>query len=93
MHDAIEEILNTIDQGYIFDSHYIIEQLIKKNSDAYLNFASAINTQTKKTLAVHGQIGKEIAKFEGRTIQRLGNRACSENIHDNSSKCTAWQKI
>ena len=93
MQRAIEEVLGGIKKGYVFDSHYVISQLIKFHSDAYLNFASGISANSGKTLAVHGQIGKEIAKFEPSTVSRLKNMSLSENIHGNSSECTAWEKL
>lgn len=93
MQGAINEILSNIPGGHVFDSHYVISQLIKNHSDVYLNFASGISATTGKTLAVHGQIGKEIAKFEPSLLSRLDRMAWSENIHGNSSECTAWEKI
>lgn len=93
MQQAITKVLDGIPKGYIFDSHYVISQLIKSHSDVYLNFASSISANSDKTLAVHGQIGKEIAKLEPSTISRRKNLSWSENIHGNSSKCTAWEKL
>lgn len=93
MQNAISQILNEIPGGAIFDSHYVVSQLIKFHSDVYLTFASEISASSDKTLAVHGQIGKEIAKFESQSILRLDNMSWSENIHGNSSKCTAWKKL
>lgn len=92
MHNSIQNIINKIKSGYIFDSHFVIAQLIKFDSDAYLDFASSIITSSDKTLAVHGKIGQEIAKHEGVIIQRLPNKSWSENIHGNASECTCWQK-
>jgi len=93
MHNVILEVLNGIPKGKIFDSHYVISQLIKYHSDVYLTFASGINAGSGRTLAVHGQIGKEIAKFESDSISRIANMSWSENIHGNSSECTAWEKL
>lgn len=93
MQNTIEEILNRIPKGKVFDSHYVISQLIKHHSDIYLTFASGINASSDRTLAVHGQIGREIAKFESDSISRIANMSWSENIHGNPSECTAWQKL
>lgn len=93
MEQAIQEILDEIPGGYVFDSHFIIARLIKHHSDEYLIFASGISAATEKTLAVHGNIGQEIAKFEGRAIRRLDHESWSENIHGNASNCTCWQKV
>lgn len=93
MQNAISEILNEIPGGKMFDSHYVISQLIKYHSDVYLTFAGGINAGSDRTLAVHGQIGKEIAKFESGLILRIDNMSWSENIHGDPSKCTAWRKL
>ena len=99
MQDAIADILSKIEKGCIFDSHYIITQLIKYYSDVYLEYACGIKFSTNKTLSVHGHIGQEIANFESTSdelqiqIRRLDNMSWSENIHGNSSKCTAWVKL
>lgn len=93
MNNAISEILDRIPSDCVFDSHYVISQLIKYYSDVYLTFASDINASSDKTLAVHGQIGKEIARFEPTIIGRISNVSWSENIHGNSNRCTAWEKL
>ena len=93
MQNAISQILNKIPRGTIFDSHYVIFQMIKFHSDVYLNFASGISASSNKTMAVHGQIGKEIAKFELNSISRIDNMSWSKNIHGNPSGCTAWKKL
>lgn len=93
MQNAISKILNGIPKGKVFDSHYVISQLIKYHSDVYLNFSSAINANSDKTLAVHGLIGKEIAKFESNLISRIANMSWSENIHGRPSECTAREKL
>ncbi len=93
MRNAISVILNGIAKGKVFDSHFVISQLIKYHSDVYLTFASGINASTDKTLAVHRQIGKEIATFESGSISRIANMSWSENIHGNPSKCAAWEKL
>jgi hypothetical protein len=94
MRQAIQSILNHIPSDTHFDSHFIISRLIKEQSDTYLVFASkGKSTGTLgKTLSVHGRIGKEIAKFEGKLIQNK-QKAWSENIHEIPSKCTSWCKI
>ncbi len=56
MQNSIRTILSKIPKGMIFDSHYIITQLIKHHSDEYLRFAGQINTEDKRTLITHGKI-------------------------------------
>jgi len=93
MQNTIADILDNIPNGKIFDSHFVISQLIKYHSDIYLSYASGINASSDLTLTVHGHIGKEIAKFESVSISRITSMSWSENIHGNPSECTAWKKI
>ena len=93
MQDALRKIISGIPCGCVFDSHYVISTLIQKHSDAYLNFADTLVSNESKTLNMHGKIGQEIAKFEEELTKRLPDDSWSLNIHQNSSKCTAWKKI
>lgn len=92
MKNAIRAIVDEIPSGRIFDSHFVINRLIKHYSDEYLLFATTINATTDKTLAVHGKIGQEIAKLSDSIVNQLPYQAWSENIHGNPSDCTCWQK-
>ena len=89
---AIEELINEVKKNHIFDSHYITNNLLKKYSDDYLNYASSIATKSNKTLTIHGNIGKEIAKFEPSLLERIDLMSWSDNIHEEASSCTCWKK-
>ncbi len=93
MKNAIQSIVNEVPKGHIFDSHFIINELIKRFSDKYLAFVSnfAMGNQNI-TLTSHGKIGQEINKLDGSILQKIGD-AWSENIHKNPSKCTCWKKM
>lgn len=93
MQNAIRLIVDEIPSGKIFDSHFIISRLIKFHSDIYLSFASTINSESYKTIAVHGKIGQEIAKFKNSLLRKLPEQSWSENIHGNANECTCWQKL
>lgn len=43
MKDVIREIINSIPKNFIFDSHFVINQIIKNYSDEYLQFAAQFN--------------------------------------------------
>jgi hypothetical protein len=92
MNNAIREIIETIPKDHIFDSHYIISQLIKKYTDIYHTFSSSIDADSDKTLIVHGNIGQIISTFENDLVKKQNNLSWSENIHGNSSECAAWLK-
>lgn len=91
MRESIQLIINEIPTGLIFDSHFIINELIKRFSDEYLTFISSLtNDSGNITLIAHGNIGKEINRQNN--IELVGE-AWSENIHKKPSKCTCWRKI
>jgi hypothetical protein len=88
----IQEIIKKIPKGRIFDSHYVINQLISEYSDEYLNFASSIAVDSrKKTIVVHGQIGMEIKKLSD-LVEQMQGEFWSDNIRGNASECTGWRK-
>ena len=91
--EAIENIVEEIKPGHIFDSHFVIQQLIKKYSDEYINFTSDYANGDALTLSSHQGVGSEIKKFNGQLVERLDFDSWSENIHGNCSKCAAWKKI
>jgi hypothetical protein len=90
---AIREIIDRVQSGHIFDSHYVIEELIKKYSDDYLEFASSISCSLNRTLTVHGNIAQEIARLEPAIISRMKELSWSNNIHGNASSCICWKKL
>ncbi len=92
MENAIRTIVNEIPQGCVFDSHFVINELIKRFSDEYLSFAARFaGANQQPTLPAHGQIGQEINKLDPTVIEKIGE-AWSENIHKTPSRCTCWRK-
>lgn len=91
--EAIESVVSEIEPGYIFDSHFVIKQLIKRDSDSYLRFCCQYADSNEVTLTAHQQIGQEIKKFDNNLVKRQGFESWSENIHSKASKCAAWKRI
>ena len=91
MENALRIIVDGVPQGCIFDSHFVINELVKRFSDEYLSFASRFAGGQQPTLAARGQIGQEINKLDRTVIERIGD-AWSENIHKTPSLCTCWKK-
>ncbi|MDR1813162.1 MAG: hypothetical protein LBQ87_10090 [Candidatus Fibromonas sp.] len=104
MENAIKEIIGKIHKGKIFDSHYVINQLISDHSDVYLLFASElISSQktTKKldiTAYVHSQISKKIGTLD---LSDLVTRVKldvkktefrSINVRGNATDCAGWKR-
>ena len=90
---AIEELIKAVPKDCIFDTHHIINNLIKKYSDAYLAYAASFKSSYKVTLTLHGNIGKEIAKLEPALIERMPLKSYSDNVHGESSVCACWRKL
>lgn len=91
---SIESILQDIDVGYFFDSHYVVDSLIRDFSDDYLRIAQRIDTKTNNlTLRIHQKIGHLIAEFEGSLVERQPAQSWSMNIHGNGSPCALWKRI
>ena len=91
--NCIKAILEIIDVGCIFDSHYVINRGIKEFSDEYIRFVSKHADSNEPTLTAHQMIGHEIAKFEGILVERQKGQSWSENIHGNGSTCALWKRI
>lgn len=87
MKNTIATIINKIPRGSIFDAHTIINYLIQKYTEIYL---SSYNLATSLSIH-HGNIAREVAKFEKSTIVKNGN-SWSMNIHKKYSKCKCWRK-
>jgi len=93
MKNAIQEIIKKVPKGKIFDSHYVINQLISDYSDEYLTFVSSVADSSRKTVSVHGLIGKEIKNLSD-LVEQVGEAGdfWSDNIRGNASECTGWRK-
>jgi hypothetical protein len=92
--ECIEKILEDVQVGCFFDSHYVVNRMIKKFSDDYLRISLKINHETNNlTLRVHQQIGHLIAAFEGKLVERQTDQSWSLNIHGNYSTCALWKRI
>ena len=91
--DAIRQIVKKVPRGCIFDSHFVLSQLIRLFSDEYLSFAGKFARSGKQpTLPTHGQIGRKINRLGKTVVQRIGP-AWSENIHKRPSRCTCWKAL
>ncbi len=92
METAIRTIIADVPQGHIFDSHFVINELVKRFSDQYLSFAARFAVGNPQlTLTAHGRIAQGIDTLDGTVIDRIGD-AWSENIHKILSKCACWRK-
>jgi hypothetical protein len=102
MENAIQKIIKKIPKGKVFDSHYVISQLIAEHSDEYLVFASELINSQKPikrrniTAYVHSQISKKIGEFDSVVRVKLDDEKTkfrSENIRRKASECAGWRKL
>ena len=92
--NCIETILQDIELGSFFDSHFLIDRMIRDFSDDYLRIAQNIDPETTNlTLRVHQQIGNMISNFKDTLVERQQAQSTSMNIHGSESTCALWKRI
>ena len=89
---TIKNILLGIESGCVFDSHYIVNQLVRNYSDEYLRFMSQYKDGARPTLTGHQMIGHAIKRFNGNIVERLPYESWSETIHGTYRPCALWQR-
>lgn len=91
--DFINKIIEPISVGGIFDSHMIIQQMLKKDSKLFYDFIRVVeNADTAQT---HGQLAQIIGNkncHAHKLYEKNEPKSWSENIHGNVSSCTLWVK-
>ena len=83
--ECIEKIVGEIPNGHVFDSHYVIGEIIKRYSDAY-RFASDDETTTQ----MHGRIAQIIGRCQ--CVDKLTDESWSNTIHGKPSQCALWKR-
>lgn len=78
--------------GHVFDSHFVIAYLIKKETDSYLRFIASFDENTVTANMVHGFIAQQIGNCNDLVVQE-NNQAYSENIHGDLSPCALWRRL
>ena len=98
MQRAIEAIIGKIPQGMVFDSHFVINRLIKEYSQVYLSFVAQLFAPSANVTAalVNGRIAlliKDCGNVKRLMIGDQELQSWSENIHTNCNECACWRKI
>lgn len=91
--ESIQEILDGVEKGCFFDSHYVSSSFIKDYSKDYRALEDSIDSDNNLTLRTHQQIGHKIAKFEGTIVERQPAQSFSMNINGKGSSCALWKRI
>ncbi len=89
----VGDIIGAVVGGNAFDSHFVIDTLIRDHSDAYLTFVAGHLASSNVTPYAHSEIAKVFASFEGTLVERLPFKSFSYNIRGKASPCTLWRKI
>jgi|GEM_PF-1996363 len=88
---AVEEIVRGIEKGVYFDSHFIIDTVIRDFSDVYLTYAVEKQASGKVTEYVHSEIAKLVSSFDGTLVGRVPDaESISYNVRGRASKCALW---
>jgi hypothetical protein len=87
MENAIRQIIDEIQPNYVFDSHFVISQIIRDHSDIYIHFAGPNET----TAQMHGRVAQIIQRLPN--VRQLQQQSWSTNIHGTPSECALWQRI
>ena len=90
MQEAIRQIIEPISVGYIFDSHFVIDCLIRQNTNAYFDFVRA--NPNANVNHIHGHIAKIISRQQD-LVRQVEGKSWSINIHGVASDCAAWRRI
>ena len=81
---TVVTILDVIPGGVMFDSHFVVEQLIRNHSDEYIRFCSKYLKAEAITLRAHQGIGQVIKSFAGDLVKKQDTPSYSRNIHGNA---------
>ena len=87
MQNAVTQIITEINPGFVFDSHFVISQILRFYSDAYLRFAGP----NESTAQMHGRIAQIISASS--SVRKLPQSSWSINIHSTPSECALWERI
>jgi hypothetical protein len=91
--EAIREIIERVGPGEVFDSHIVIDLLIRDYSDEYLRFMARFSDAPQPTFTGHQHIGQEIARFSPELVKRQGSQGRSRTIHDTLGPCASWLRV
>lgn len=92
---TLREIIRKVPRGRAFDSHFLISELIRLNSDAYLRFSSEYAKSAHPTEMVHKQLSHVVASFakleEGLRVAE--KPSWSLNPYGKAGECDLWVKL
>jgi len=93
MREIVEQIIRERQRDEVFDSHFVIDTIIRNHSDEYLRFAAEHLPQGIVTQHIHAEIAKLISSFADELVVNMGYQSISYNIRGNASECALWRRI
>ncbi len=90
--NAIRSIIKDVDKNHVFDTHFVIRQLIKLHSDEYLKFACHIKAETNISALVNGHIGQLIRDMKD-LVEKMDWDFYSESFNGKTHSNAGWRKI
>lgn len=93
LRNAILTIIDSIPSGEYFDSHYVIQNLIKNHSEEYLTFCKHFwNTKIMTNIA-HAQLGTQIMSVcKGLNMKKIDSKVISSYVHKSRNNCAIFLK-
>lgn len=88
MENTVKGIIKKMSKGEYFDSHYVIDTLIREHSDDYFEFIRATRGPTE---TVHGEIAKLVRGCG--LVRKVSDKSISYTIHATASPCALWERI
>ncbi len=105
LRDSIKQIIKAIPSQCYFDSHFVIEELLKHHSDQYINHVSQFAGNSEPTKTAHAGVGQKIMNsIDGdnggdglaervKNPDGKGANSWSTTIHGTGGRCALWRRI
>jgi hypothetical protein len=82
----IQRIVNDVPRGCYFDSHFVIDELIKQPSEEFHRFCNRF----LKTKGANAKIATQIGKCG---VERIKGFSWSDTIRHKPGKCACWRQL
>jgi hypothetical protein len=88
--DAIQNIIGTIPEGCVFDSHLVIAMLQKEYPAVYTQYVDQFDEAN--LCSAHGLIAQQIhnANCVRAEVVGIQRQSYSINVHDRPNLCACW---
>ena len=91
MKETLRTLIQSLPSGCVFDSHFVIDTLILRHSDAYLLHA-ADSLGNQNTAQFHGKIAQMVGQ-QTDLVQLQDATSYSYTIHGEPGPCALWRRV